>query len=194
MITKNERKILRFLLAHFDKDHSINEIAKHCHLTPNGAYEILKKFGKRGILVFKKIANLKSYKINFQSREAEKLLELILLPDYNESKISYRYNDLKPLKKITGLCIIFGSYVTKKEKPNDLDILFVVKKADYKKYHLALDKIKLITPLKLHDTIQTKADLIKNIKKGDPLIMTVLDKGVILWGQEFLIEVVKRCQ
>jgi len=194
MITKNEKKILKFLLAHFDRDHSINEIAKRCRLAPNGAYIILKKFEKRGILQFKKIANLKSYKINFKSREALKLLELLLLPDHHESKINYRYNDLKPLEKITKLGIIFGSYLTKKEKPNDIDLLFVVGKADYKKYHLALDKIKTVMPFKPHDIIQTKTDLIKNIEKRDPLIMKVLDEGVILWGQELLIEVIKKCQ
>ena len=65
MITKNERKILRFLLTHFDSDYSINEIAKKCDLAPNGAYTILKKFEKKGVLIVKKIANLNSYKIKF---------------------------------------------------------------------------------------------------------------------------------
>jgi len=50
MITDNEKKILKFLLAHFNSDYSINEIAKKCSLAPNGAYEILKKFGEKEIL------------------------------------------------------------------------------------------------------------------------------------------------
>lgn len=191
MITDNEKKILRFLLANFDKDYSINEIAKNCGLAPNGAYEALKKFEKKGILLFKKIGNLKSYKINFESIEANKLLELILIPDYQESKIRYRYNDLKPLKNITKLCIIFGSYITKKEKPNDIDVIFVIRKADYKKYAEVLDKIKRVMPFKLHDIIQTKDDLNKNIRKRDKIIIKALSEGVVLWGHEFLIEVIK---
>lgn len=191
MITDNEKRILRFLLANFDKDYSINEIAKNCGLAPNGAYELLKKFGKKRILLFKKIANLKSYKINFESIEANKLLELILIPDYKESKISYRYNDLKHLEKITKLCIIFGSYITKKEKPNDIDILFVIKKADYNKYTQALDKLKMVVPFKLHDVIQTREDLIKNIRKRDKIVVNAIREGAILWGHEFLIEVIK---
>lgn len=191
MITNNERRILRFLLAHFNSDYSINEIAKKCDLAPNGAYEILKKFEEKEILLPKKIANSKSYKINFNSRETNKLLELALIPDYRESKIKYRYNDLKPLENMTNLCILFGSYITKKEKPNDIDIFFVIEKSDYKKYSENLEKVKVILPLKLHDVIQTKEDLTKNIKKEEKLIIEAISEGIVLWGHEFLIEVIK---
>ncbi len=191
MITNNEKRILRFLLAHFNSDYSINEIAKKCSLAPNGAYEILKKFEEKEILLPKKIANSKSYKINFNSRETNKLLELALIPNYRESKIKYRYNDLKPLENITNLCILFGSYITKKEKPNDIDILFVIKKSNYKKYSETLGKVKIILPLKLHDVIQTKEDLTKNIKKEEKLIIEAISEGIVLWGHEFLIEVIK---
>ena len=191
MITNNEKKILKFLLAHINSDYSINEIAKECSLAPNGAYEILKKFEEKEMLLPKKIANSKSYKINFSSRETNKLLELALIPDYRESKIKYRYNDLKPLENITSLCIIFGSYAAKKEKPNDIDILFVIKKLDYKKYSEALENIKRILPLKLHDVIQTKEDITTNIKKQEKLIIEAISEGIILWGHEFLIEAIK---
>lgn len=190
MLTENEKKVLKFILTAFGSDYSINNIAKECGLAPNGAYKILKKFENEGILHCKKIANLKSYKINFDSIEANKLLELILIPDYKESKVSYRYNDLKPLKKITKLCIIFGSYLNK-EKPNDIDIIFVFRKANYNKYNKILEKVKMIVPFKLHDIIQTKTDLKKNIKKGDKIIIKAISEGIVLWGHEFLIEVIK---
>lgn len=54
MITANERKVLKFILVHFDTEHSINQIAKECVLSPNGAYKILKKFEKEEILGKKK--------------------------------------------------------------------------------------------------------------------------------------------
>lgn len=190
MMTCNEKKVLRFLLANFDSDYSINEISKHCSLSPNGAYEMLKKFEKKGVLMHKQIANARSYKINFSNLEAEKTLELSLMPDYQKPKIKYRHADLKDLEKISKLCIIFGSYLTKKE-PNDIDILFVIKKADYKKYSELLEKIKQSIPFKVHDIIQTKEDLIKNIKKQDKIIKEILANGTVLWGHGFFIEVIK---
>jgi len=191
MITTNEKKVLRFLLVNFAKDYSINEIAKRCSLAPNGAYEILKKFEEKGVLSPKKISNVKSYKINFISKEAIKLLELMLIPNYKEDKISYRYNDLKPLEEISSLCIIFGSYITQKEKPNDIDVLLVIKKENYRKYSKILEKVKRTLPIHLHDIIQTKEDLSKNIKKREKIILKAISEGLILWGHEFLIEVIK---
>ena len=191
MITTNEKKVLRFLLVNFAKDYSINEIAKRCSLAPNGAYEILKKFEEKGVLSPKKISNVKSYKINFISKEAIKLLELMLIPNYKEDKISYRYNDLKPLEEISSLCIIFGSYITQKEKPNDIDVLLVIKKENYRKYSRILEKVKRTLPIHLHDIIQTKEDLSKNIKKREKIILKAISEGLILWGHEFLIEVIK---
>ena len=191
MITTNEKKVLRFLLVNFAKDYSINEIAKRCSLAPNGAYEILKKFEEKGVLSPKKISNVKSYKINFISKEAIKLLELMLIPNYKEDKISYRYNDLKPLEEISSLCIIFGSYLTQKEKPNDIDVLLVIKKENYRKYSKILEKVKRTLPIHLHDIIQTKEDLSKNIKKREKIILKAISEGLILWGHEFLIEVIK---
>ena len=191
MITQNEKRILRFLLAHFARDFSINEIAKRCGLAPNGAYEILRKLEKKEILRSKKIANLKSYKINFANRETNKLLELILIPDYSTPKIRYRYNDLKPLEKITQLCILFGSYMAGKEEPNDIDILFVFRKKDHEGYTETLEKVRRVLPFKLHDVIQTEADLMRTLRAGEKLILDILSEGAVLWGQEFLIEAIK---
>lgn len=189
MITENEKKVLRFLLANISEDYSINEISKKCNLTPNGAFKILKKLEERGIVSPKKVANIRSYKINFDSPEATKLLELILMPQYKEKRIKYRHEDLKPLQEITQLCILFGSYVTKKENPNDIDVLFVFRKKDYDKYQSILGRIKMTFPLKLHDIIQTKEDLNGNIRTD--LSKKIIMEGEVLWGQEFLVDLIK---
>ena len=191
MITENEKKVLRFLLAHFDRDQSINQIAKECGLAPNGAYEILRKLQKQAIVKVKSISNIKSYKMDFMSNKALRLLGFILVPNYDDPKIRYRYNDLIPLEQITRLCVLFGSYITSKKVPNDIDILFVLEKSQYKKYERTIEKVKMALPLKLHDVIQTRTDLRKNIQKGDPLIIKIITEGVVLWGEELLVEVIK---
>src|SRR3989338_8044047 len=185
MITPNEKKVLRYLLAYHNVN-SINQIARSCQLSPNGAHKIFRKFEKEGMVTGSKIANLISYKINFKSREAKKILEFILLPT-KDKKIQFRYHDLAPLEKVTSLCILFGSYITTKEKPNDLDVLFVVEKKKYAAYHQLLEKVKLIVPLKIHDVVQTSLDLQKNIRVKEPFIVDILHKGIVLWGQESLI-------
>jgi hypothetical protein len=189
MLTSNEKKVLRLLLSSYDTDYSINSIAKECKLAPNGAYKILTKFEKEGILSFKKIANLKSYKLNFQNNKIFSILELALIPEL-EKKIQLRLEDLKNLKNITKSCVFFGSYLNKKE-PDDLDIFFIVEKQNYKKYSDELEKAKEIIPIKIHDVVQTVDDLKQNIQKKDEVIINILRKGVIVWGHDVIIQMIK---
>ena len=88
MLTNKENRVLRLLMANFDKDYSINQIAKECKLAPNGALKILKKFEKEGVLTVKTIANIKSYKMNLDNEKTPLLLKLALMSEL-ESWIRY---------------------------------------------------------------------------------------------------------
>jgi len=190
MLTNNEKKVLKFLIAAFDSDYSINNIAKGCNLSPNGTFKILKKLEKEGILKAKKIANIKSYKLNFENEKTDSILKLVLIQELNH-RIKYRLSDLKGLKNITEACIIFGSYLNKNKKSHDLDILFILDKSRFKEYKKILSDIREIIPVKIHDILQTKNDFKNNILKKDRVILEILDKGVILWGQESIIKTIK---
>ncbi|MDO8656802.1 MAG: hypothetical protein Q7K45_06195, partial [Nanoarchaeota archaeon] len=79
MLTANEKKVIKYLLVNFNLDKSINEVAKDCHLSPNGALKILRKLEKESILHQKKIANIKAYKISCSSSKARHTLELAFM-------------------------------------------------------------------------------------------------------------------
>jgi DNA-binding Lrp family transcriptional regulator len=190
MLTLNEKKVLRLLLTSFDLDHSINQVAKQCKLAPNGALKILKKFKQEGILKTKKIANIISYKINFDNEKTMNVLELVLIPDL-KGRIEYRLDDFLELKEITKACIIFGSYIDIKKEPNDLDVLFILNKDNFKEYKKRLTALKNIIPVKVHDVIQTEEDLKRNIKEKNNVIIEILGKGMILWGYKTILKVIK---
>jgi len=189
MLTQNEKKVLRMILTSFDTDYSINNIANECKLSPNGAYKILIKFEKEGVLIPKKISNLKSYKLNFQNDKTLSVLELALINDL-EKKIENRAEDLKNIRNITKSCIFFGSYISKND-PNDLDILFILDKSSYKEYSNEIKKAKEIIPIKVHDVVQTVEDIKQNIIKKDKIIINILRIGTIVWGQNAIIQVIK---
>ncbi|MBS3140521.1 hypothetical protein J4405_00075 [Candidatus Woesearchaeota archaeon] len=189
MITKNEKKVLRMLFAELGKDNSINQIAKACNLAPNGAFKILRKFEKEGILEAKNIANIKSYKLNFNNEKTRNILELSLIPEIN-GRIKFRLDDLKPLKELTISCIIFGSYIDPKKEPNDLDILFILDKNKFTSFKTKSSQIYQIIPLKIHEVLQTKEDFEKNIAINN-IITEIIKTGIILWGYKEIIELVK---
>lgn len=190
MLTSKEKSVLRLLMGSFDKDLSMNQVAKECGLAPNGALKILRKFEKEGILAAKNIANIKSYKINFENEKTSAVLELALISEL-EGKIKYRLGDFIELKEITNICILFGSYINLKKEPHDLDVLFVLDKVHYKEYKKKLTSIKDIVPVNVHDIVQTEEDLKKNILKKDKIILGIIRNGIILWGQKAMLRVIK---
>lgn len=194
ILTINERRLLRLLASSSNKDYSINELAKECSISPNGALKILNKLKTEGILKIKQIANIKSYKLDFENEKTEKILELAFIPDNLEGRIKIRATDLKQLKTITSACILFGSYITSKQKPEDLDTLFILNKEKFELYKKELNKVKDLSPVKIHDLIQTTKDLVQNIKKQDPVIKDILLKGIVLWGSDKIVEAVENAE
>lgn len=194
MFTINERKVLRFLMTSFNH-HSINDIAKECGLAPNGAYKILKKLERLDIIYFEDIGKIKSYKINFNNKLTLSYLEIALTDEkINEAKIRIRIKDLNEIKHICKAAIIFGSYITDKKNPNDIDILFIFEKDKFDIYQEKLEKVKEIIPYSVHDVIQTPTDLVNNLKEKDKVIIEIIRKGVILWGHRIIVRSVKNAQ
>ncbi|HLC20365.1 MAG TPA: helix-turn-helix domain-containing protein [Candidatus Nanoarchaeia archaeon] len=193
MLTINETKVMR-LLATSQTDHSINEISKECHITPNGAYKILSKLEKEGILRPHKIANIKSYKLDFSSPKTAHVLELAFIPKEIKARIKSRVDDLARLKPLTKASVLFGSYITSKSNPKDLDILFVLDEHKYSEFTKTLEKVKDIVPIKIHDVLQTPEDLKKNLKKSDSIITAALRHGIVLWGFSTIGEIVEHAQ
>jgi len=187
MLTPNEKKVLKYLLVNFNKDSSINQIGKECGLSPNGAYKILKKLERENVVTKIKISNLISYKVSF-TEKSKRFLELSFMEDL-EGKFLQRYNDLMPLKKVTEMAVIFGSYL-KKSNPNDLDILFIFKKSNFNKYTNILKEQQGIIPVKVHDVIQTKEDFRDNFKENK-VLKEAVKEGLVLWGHSFLVKVLE---
>ncbi len=174
----------------FNENYSINEIARKCNLSPNGALKILNKFEREGILIPKKIANIKSYNLDFKNEKTKNILELSLISEL-KGKLKFRWEDLNPLKKITISCIVFGSYVDLKKEPDDMDILFILDKSRFREYKEKSLGIFKTIPIKVHDVIQTENDFIENIHERDKVIMNILRQGIIFWGHRKVIEFIE---
>src|SRR3972149_4300712 len=79
--------------------------------------------------------------------------ECKLAPDALEGRVKLRAEDLQRLKSTTKVCILFGSYITAKEKPGDLDVLFILEKTNFEAYKQSLAKAKDLIPIKIQDVI-----------------------------------------
>ncbi len=188
MLTVNEKKVIRYLLVNFNIDKSINEVAKDCHLSPNGAHKILQKLEAEKVLYQKNIANIKSFKLTCGSLKAKRIIEWSFM-DKIEGRLEHRYKDFLPLQKVAEIGIAFGSYVTAKKIPEDFDLMLVIDKSQFTEYKKTIKMVQEVVPLKIHDVIQTKSDFINNLRQDNKVIKKALQEGIVLWGHEQLIEV-----
>jgi len=191
ILTMNEQHVLRLLATSINTHLSINEISRACAITPNGAYKILIKLETQGILKAVRIANIKSYTLDFDHEKTTRVLELAFIPDTLEGRIKSRAVDLQRLRTVTQACILFGSYITAKKTPNDLDVLFILRQKDFETYKRTLSKAQDLVPVKIQDIIQTTDDLQHNLTKNDPVVTAALRHGIVLWGSAALVEVIK---
>lgn len=105
MLTTNEKIVLKHLLIHFDRESSINQIAKNCRLSPNGAYKILKKLEKEEVLQCKQVANVKSYSLNFSSPKTKLVVQLAFMEKVSP-EIAQKLTALQPW---SGWCFFWDS-------------------------------------------------------------------------------------
>src|SRR3989338_1524966 len=190
LFTENERKVLKFI-GTSGGNVSINGMGSELNISAGSAYKVLTKFEKEGIITPHPFSNIVTYQFNFENEKTKPLLQLVYIPDKIEGKIKIRAEEFLPLKEFTSLCIFFGSYITSKTKPSDLDVLFVIEKKNYDPFKQSLAEIQDITPVKIHDIVQTQVDLVKNLKKHDPIVVGAIQNGIVLWGYETLVQVIK---
>ena len=189
MITEKQSKVLKFLATGSYSENYINNIARECDLAVSGSQWILNNLEEQNIVIHQDIGNLKSYNINFNDKSKD-FLSLAYSEKLND-KMENRKRELEPLKEVSKISIVFGSYLHKKD-PNDMDMLFILDKtSDYRNFNEKLGHLRHIIPVKIHAVLQTRKDLIENIKKKDKIVIEALRKGILLWGNKYMVEVLE---
>ncbi len=180
-----------FLVRNFNERNSINELGRKLDISPRGIYKILKKLEKNSAIKPEKIGNAIYYKVDLEEEVGIKLAEYVLVQNELNAYSKVQAEDLEKLKDLALSCVLFGSVLKKGREAKDIDILIVLEKKDFKKVHKKLEEIRLISPKKIHDVMQTKEDLAKNIRKNDEIILGIIKNGRILWGSEIIVEAIK---
>lgn len=100
-------------------------------------------------------------------------------------------DDIREKISHASVALLFGS-VLHKSKPNDVDVVFVTTK-DATKLYKEVDKLNLLYPVKVHPVVQTREDLINNIRKKDRVIMKAL-AGILVFGDEDYFDILAEVQ
>ena len=105
-LTKNESRVIDFLVRNFKERNSINEVGRRLGLSPGGIYKILKKLENMNVIKSEKIGNAIYHKANLEEEIGIKLAEFVLVQNELNEYTKVQSDDLKLLKEATQSCRI----------------------------------------------------------------------------------------
>ncbi len=187
MLSTKEGEILLVLFKDFSTWHNATTMSKVVGITPRGALKALSNLEKEEFVTSKIFGKAKLYRVDFNNL-TKKTLELLLLEEAERkyARWTFEFKNFDEAK-ILGL---FGSVLRKKD-PNDIDLLIVIEKGDYKNIEDKITQKNKILLHPIHPIFQTIEDLKKNIKKKDEVVLEILRTGIFLKGQKEIVEVVQ---
>ena len=195
MFPLNLTKIIEFLFRNIPNRFNVNQISRELKISVGSAYKILKSLEKKSVLVSLKIGNGIYYVLNLDNKEAENITELVLIESRNKSlsknsHASIYAKDFKDGEKLSKAIILFGSILERKDT-KDVDILFIIDKGKSKAVEDFCMKLSNLRPKRTNPLLMTMADFKENIKKQDKVIAGILKKGVILFGEDAVIDILR---
>ena len=195
MFPLNLTKIVEFLFRNIPSRFNVNQISRELKISVGSAYKILKSLEKKSVLVSRKIGNGIYYVLNLDNKEAENITELVLMESRNKSlsknsHASIYAKDFKDGEKLSKAIILFGSILESKDA-KDVDALFIIDKGKSKAVEDFCMKLSNLRPKRINPLLMTMADFKENIKKQDRVITDILKKGVILFGEDTVINILR---
>ena len=166
-LSDNEFSVISFLVRNFSEKLTIRNIAQRLGFSSAGVFNILKKLEKYEIVAGQKLGTGLFYSINFENKIAEHLAAIVLL--YSDDK--FEKINVEQLKQAKAAIL---------DKKNLLLIIDNVTIPDF-----SIPNISVIA--------KTEDELISLFRKRDPDMLQLLKKGIVLFGEEKVVEVIKNC-
>jgi len=177
------------LFKEFTTYYNANSISKVLGISHVGAQKIFKRLLRERILKDKQIGKSIIYKPRINDDYVCKLIAFLLADEANNFK---RWKEeFKELFRKDGIVILFGSSAKDYAKAKDIDIMVVIKKDEFKEIKDIIKEKQELLPKKIHSIELTKSDLVRNIKQKKEAIIDIVKNGVVLYGQNEYVEVVK---
>jgi len=192
-ITKNTLKIIEFLLRNVDKPgFNVNQVAKNISISVGSAHEILQDLKKKGMIKSMDLGASIYYKLNLNSLDVIDICKMILRENKRTlPSIAKIYaEEIEKFDK-ADIIILFGSILIK-ENFNDVDVLFITNKV--KEVNLFCNEISKIRTKSVNPLIMTYDDIIKNIKIKQKVILEIINKGIVIKGEEKFMGALKNAE
>ncbi|MFH1182405.1 MAG: nucleotidyltransferase domain-containing protein [Candidatus Woesearchaeota archaeon] len=187
-LTENERKALLILFKDFTAYYNANSISKVLGISRVGALMLFRRLKAQGLVASQRIGKSIVYKLNLNDDYVMNLVTFLLADEANSFK---RWKaEFNGLFKKGRIVVLFGSVLRNYERANDIDLLVVSKSSD-EMISIELKRKAEILPKKLHAIRMNFSELESNIRAKQVAILDVVKTGVVLYGQDEYVEVLR---
>ncbi|MBI2657195.1 winged helix-turn-helix transcriptional regulator [Candidatus Woesearchaeota archaeon] len=165
-LSDNEFSVISFLVRNFTEKLTIRSIAQKLNFSPAGVFNILKKLEKQNIVTGEKLGTGLFYSINFENRIAQHLASIVLV--YNDEKISL---DISQFRQAKAAVFSNKTLLLITDSMTSLDA--------------SIPNVTIIS--------KTEDEFVSMLRKKDAEALQVLKKGIVLFGEDNLVEIIKKC-
>lgn len=192
-IDKTHIKILKLLLKDFASVQTITSLAVELKLSRTGVWKVLKKLEKENLILLLPIGKGKtstySIYLNWTNILTEKTLSLALS---EESVKQNRWiSNFAELKNKINFLIIYGSILHSPKEANDIDIIIISDKKNFRKIDKTILKIQKTQIKKIHVLNFTSEEFKQELEKPNKSFIDAVKKGVILFGHDNFIKFIR---
>jgi len=189
--THNETMFVLNVFKNPETLYNASSISKVIGISRMGALKIARKLEKENTILSKEFGKARFYMLNLNNDFVRQYLCFLLKreAEYSDPYVKMWVSEIRKIK-YADLAILFGSVLKRHKSAEDIDVLLVTDKKRFSKLKDELKEIDAVNVKKIHAIYQTKEDFIKNLKKNDKVVLNAI-KGVVAFGEEFLIKVVQ---
>lgn len=190
---KSSIKVLKIILKDFAVKSTISSLAKETGLSRVGMWKVIKKLDKEKLVLLSPIGTGKTsastINLNWENPLVEKNLSLVLTED--AIKQQRWISNFSELENKADFIIIYGSIIYSPKEANDIDILSILNKKNFKQIDKVLNTIQKTQIKKIHALNFTQEEFKKELEKPNKAIIDAVKKGIILFGQENFVRFMK---
>mgnify|MGYP001617848603 FL=1 len=188
-LTQNEKRALLILFKDFTNFYNANSISKLLDISHVGAQKIFKRLLELNLLINRKIGKSIIYKLKLEDDYVRKLIAFLLADEANSFK---RWKEeFRELSEKAKIVILYGSVIKNYSKADDIDVMIVIDKKDVKEIDKIIKQKQEILPKSLHAIKLTHKDMIKNLNKKNKALIDIVKNGVVIYGQDKYVEIIK---
>ncbi len=191
--TQTTEKVLSILLKEPFTLHTATSMAKALGITRQGIWKTLHRLAEDKLISIEPVNDAKTstaiLTLSWRNPVTEKALSLLLTKESFEQQ-RWRTN-FAELEDKAEFLILFGSIINNPKEANDIDLLAVMKKKNFKALDEIVSRIQQTMLKKVHLIGVTESEIINELKKPNKAYRDAIKKGVVLYGQDNFIQCIR---